>query len=311
MESQDQLASELDMSGTIGNCDAVQTAVLDKLRNHVRNELENAEERYDDWFLLRFCRARKFKYEDVVKMFDAYVNYRKVGDIDNVLNQECVFRFQEFSKENYPNGYCGVSRDGYPVYIEQYSKMDIDKIMKNFSVDELTTYYSYSYEMMIHAIFAECSKKAGRRIDKNITILDCKGLGVMRMMKSDTRNYLKVGSSLAQDNYPEMLGKLFLVNTGMTFSTLWAVAKLMVDEKTRKKIKVLGSKFEKDLHKYIDPSQLPLAYGGTIDKEVWDIRGPWSDYIDKCISEKSFFPDGVKSGDPFKEEARAAIGYKE
>jgi hypothetical protein len=81
----------------------------------------------------------------------------------------------------------------------------------------------------------------------------------MRMTKSDTRAFLNMATQVAQDYYPECQGKMFIINTGMTFSALWAIVKHWLDEKTRKKISVLGSKYMKELSKYIDPANLPKS----------------------------------------------------
>ena len=64
--------------------------------------------------------------------------------------------------------------------------------------------------MMLHSIWPECSKAAGRRIDAGVTILDMKGLGVMRMLKSDTRRFMGIATGICQDYYPECAGKMLI-----------------------------------------------------------------------------------------------------
>lgn len=83
----------------------------------------------------------------------------------------------------------------------------------------------------------------------------------------------------------------------------------MLDQKTRDKISVLGSKYMKELSKYVDPKNLPASMGGENPKEVFDAVGPWTNYVKAAYEQKSYFPDGVVQGDPFKEPARAAKGY--
>lgn len=39
---------------------------------------------YNDHFLLRYLRARKFKLDDTIKMFKDYINWRKENDVDNI-----------------------------------------------------------------------------------------------------------------------------------------------------------------------------------------------------------------------------------
>ena len=40
---------------------------------------------HDDIFLLKFCRARKFKFDDVKIMFENYMKYRKDNGLDTII----------------------------------------------------------------------------------------------------------------------------------------------------------------------------------------------------------------------------------
>ncbi len=42
-------------------------------------------ELYDDVYLLRFLRARKFDMKDTTEMWNKYVAWRKDQDVDNVM----------------------------------------------------------------------------------------------------------------------------------------------------------------------------------------------------------------------------------
>ena len=69
----------------------------------------------------------------------------------------------------------------------------------------------------------------------------------------------------------------------MLFTGVWAVVKGFLDEKTRKKITIKGSKYEKDLLELVDPENLPDFLGGTCKCEIYGGCmkggvGPWNDY---------------------------------
>jgi hypothetical protein len=53
----------------LGDCSPAQLEFLDKFREYKRNvpgiTVTPLGKIYDDWFLLRFCRARKFEWERV------------------------------------------------------------------------------------------------------------------------------------------------------------------------------------------------------------------------------------------------------
>jgi len=297
------LIVEIPTEGTLGFLTKKEEECLNELKDHIKKKGQE-DPKWDDWYLLRFCRARKFKIKDVIIMWDNFIDFRKEKKVDTMIGDKDFSDIKEYSKDGYHHGYYGVSRDGLPVYIEEYASVNVDELLKKFSEDHLKDYYTNSFELMLHSIFPEASKLAGRRIDRMITILDVKGVGIMRMMKSDMRSFLKMAASVSQDNYPESMGRLFIVNAGWSFTGLWKVVKQFLDEKTNKKIKILGDKFEKDLHKVVDPAQLPEFLGGTCKDSLMERKCPWFDYEQQCYEQKTYFPDGIVQGDPWKETAR-------
>ena len=50
---------------------------------------------------------------------------------------------------------------------------------------------------------------------------------------SKAYNFVKPASAMAQDNYPEILGNMFIINAPMLFTAVWAVVKVWIDEKTK------------------------------------------------------------------------------
>ena len=61
------------------------------------------------------------------------------------------------------------------------------------------------------------------------------GFGVS-MMGQKARGLVQNASKISQDNYPEQLGQLMIVNAPYVFSGVWKIVKVWLDEKTREKI---------------------------------------------------------------------------
>jgi len=110
--------------------------------------------------------------------------------------------------------------------------------------------------------------------------MDMKGCSITELKR--LYKFVKIASSVAQDNYPELLGKMFVINAPMLFSIVWAIAKNFVDIKTQKKISILGSKYKKQLAKMIDIDVLPDFLGGKVkidfESGEWEKIniGPWN-----------------------------------
>ena len=76
-------------------------------------------------------------------------------------------------------------------------------------------------------------------VEQSFTILDLKGIEITLFVRK-TKEFLQIASSVGQDYYPEILGTMMLLNMSLLFNAVWTIIKAFIDEKTRKKIHVLG-----------------------------------------------------------------------
>lgn len=72
-------------TGFMGDTSPEQDLILKQFREWVKQENYDKIGRFDDYDLLRFCRARKFEMEKMKTMFQNFINWRRENDIDNVL----------------------------------------------------------------------------------------------------------------------------------------------------------------------------------------------------------------------------------
>ena len=84
----------------------------------------------------------------------------------------------------------------------------------------------------------------------------------MSKLKEKSREFIKIAINIGQDYYPEIMARTYIVNAPFMFKGAWAVISPFIDAKTKKKITILGSGFQKDLFKYVDPSNVPTELGG-------------------------------------------------
>lgn len=138
--------------------------------------------------------------------------------------------------KHYPRGYCGVCKIGRPVYIERTGLIKVDKVYECCDEETLWKSYYQSYEILQKKIFMACSFVFQKQIQHTFSVLDLSGFSVKVMSGNKVRGLVKHASKISQDNYPEQLGQMLIVNAPMTFTTVWAVIKPWLDEKTREKI---------------------------------------------------------------------------
>lgn len=71
-------------------------------------------------------------------------------------------------------------------------------------------YYVQGYERLLKGIMPCCQKVAGKRVDQTLIILDLSGAS-MGMVSKKVYNFIQLASKVSQDNYPEIMGKFFLL----------------------------------------------------------------------------------------------------
>jgi len=258
-------------SGYVGDLSPEQEGVLAKLREHAASQ---GLTKYDDTYLLRFCRARKFEMKAVLEMWDNFVKWRLENDVDNIEN----FQYTELPlmKTHYKHGYYKTDKQGRPLYIERIGQLNIDKLFEVTTEDRLVKYYIQSYEHLINKIFPACSKKAGKKVEQTLTILDLEGVS-LSMIGKRVYNFIKLASNIGQNYYPEILGKMYIVNAPFLFSGVWACIKPWLDEKTKNKIQIIGSGYREELLKNVDAENLPDFLGGQSRDDLCISPGPWNE----------------------------------
>jgi hypothetical protein len=242
--------------------------------NELRKEMPKIDaKRFDDEYLFRFAKARHFNMSETVRMVQEHIDWLEENDVPNVRS----FVYSEISqvKLAFPHGYHGVDKLGRPIYISRLGKTSQEALFQVTDWDRFIKYWIQSYEELLYEKVPAC--KAAGAVNptlpglpppssltgvQTVTIIDIKGIGLSHL-SAKAREFMAVTSKISANNYPEILGSMYVVNAPGIFSMIWNQVKSMVDPGTRAKMHILNSKQSTEkLLEIIDPDQLPAFLGG-------------------------------------------------
>lgn len=86
----------------------------------------------------------------------------------------------------------------------------------------------------------------------------------LRHLNSATLNVLKSRTRLEEENYPEVVKRVLLINTPSMFASVWGIVKLFMDAGTVNKLQILSSDYLPTLLKFIDEDNIPAYLGGKL-----------------------------------------------
>ena len=111
--------------------------------------------------------------------------------------------------------------------------------------------------------------------------MDLDGLRMGDALDSDVQDLLKKIIRTDSDNYPELSGKMFIVNAPFMFKAVWNVLQSFMDARTREKITMCGSNYRSTLLEFVNEEDLPDFLGGSCSCPGGCCHsrvGPWRDF---------------------------------
>lgn len=271
------------LNGKYGHLDPGQQHHLSKFKKELEADglyTTGPPPSHDDACLLRFLRARKFDVAKAKLMFTESERWRREFKVDELYR---TFDYQEKEEVDkvYPQFYHKTDKDGRPVYIEQLGNLDLNKLYQVTTPERQLQRLVVEYEKFQRERLPVCTalRNDGELIETSCTIMDLDGVGISQFWKVKT--YVQQASQVAQDYYPETMGKFYIINAPYLFSTVWSFVKPWLDEVTVRKISILDHyKAKAALLEQIPPENLPYYLGGVCDcPEGCSLSdaGPWRD----------------------------------
>lgn len=195
-----------------------------------------------------------------MKMLSEYFEWRTLEEVDTIDS----FSFPEVVefKSYFNHGFHQTDKQGRPIYIECYGGIDVKKLFEVTTPERWLKYYIREFERLVKYRFRACSKFSGKIIEQTFNITDLSGIS-LSLLTRQIKTTMQKASEIGQNYYPEILGKVLLINTPMIFTIIFGLVKSFLDPKTVQKMVMLKSNYLEDLLQYVDRDKLPERFGGT------------------------------------------------
>ncbi|ALC42835.1 CG13893 [Drosophila busckii] len=295
------------MSGPLPEISAEQRNTLEQFRKRMNDALSDND---DDYFLLRWLRARKWNLDASEKMLRACIKTRAMWNVDNIEKWDVPRALREYL----PYGLMGYDNEGSPVIVCPFYNYDIWGMMHCVTRFEFQKYLVLLLERFMKIAY-EQSLVHGWKARQLVVFFDCESMNLKQFAWRPAAECVISSVKQYEANFPELLKMCYIINAPKLFSVAFNIVKKFLDENTTSKIHIYKSgvdKWQHHLFSHVDKKNFPKSWGGElVDKNgdpqcksmmIWGGKLPEELYVDQSNqqSDKNFTETQVPKGDKLK-----------
>lgn len=218
--------------------------------------------RYDDIRICRFLRREK-EVASTESMIRREMKWRETARPDKV--------FEDFPKSKYfnslikywPGDLHGVDQYGVPFYCERLGQIDLHSLLGVVPAEVLIQYHIWCIERN-DRIISEAFQRLGAPVG-HVYIMDLSGLSI-RHYNTSAIDILKQIQAIDDNNYPEFLRKVLVINAPTVFSMFWKIAKVVMHKQSAAKFEVMKGEYLNEIKNHINDDNIPRFLGGHCTK---------------------------------------------
>lgn len=219
------------------------------------------------WCICRWLRARKFVYDDVVKMVEEATECHAVArENDYYPNpREALGCDASVYFNQYPQLYTGFAKNGAPLFISKPGVLNVEAIECLTTLEGIVKFHWFIMMRDFGDLLRNNKEKNPNfKRFECFCVLDLDNL-TMAQLTSKAKAIIKEQSAIDSLCFPETMAKMVIVNAPRFFPPTWSLIKGWLDARTAGKIEVFSNraKGHEKLLELIDADQLPSDYGGT------------------------------------------------
>lgn len=274
------------MSGYPGDLSENQQQALKKLKSSL---CDIWKDEFTDPFLLRWLRAREFDVVKAEKLLRENLVWRCQNNIDSLVeNYECPDVFVRY----FPGGMCNHDRGGRPFWIMPSGNGDFKGMLQCVSTEAMVKHVIYQIELISQEMKRQ-TEKLGKLVDTFTVVFDYENFTLRQVYCLQVIEVTRALMVVYENHYPEILERCLIINAPSFFPVFWRFIRPFFTDRTANKIEIFTREgWQPVLLKYMDPSQLPVHWGGHLvgphgDKKCTHMIAPGGDvpgelYLKNC-----------------------------
>lgn len=213
----------------LGDLEPLQMSKLLELRNVIKEQLSVGGKIPNYPTLLRFLRARDFNVDKAAGQLQDTMRWRIENGIDSLLQgyqQPAVLR------AHFPGGWHAADLDGRPLYILRLGHMDVKGLLKALGEEGLLQLALHICEEGLR-LLDEAADRLQRPVMSWSLLIDLDGLSMRHLWRPGVKALLRIIETVER-NYPETLGRVFVVRAPRVFPIAWTIVSAFIGEWTTK-----------------------------------------------------------------------------
>lgn len=210
----------------LGTLEPLQESKLLELHEKMKQFLSESDQPAPSYpTLLRFLRARDFNVEKASQMLQETLKWRKDNNVDQMLDE---YKQPSVVAKHFPGGWHHSDKDGRPLYILRLGHMDVKGLLKSIGEEILLKLALQICEEGLQLI-EQATNKTGKPVLNWSLLIDLDGLSMRHLWRPGVKALLSIIETVER-NYPETLGRVFIVRAPRVFPIAWTIVSTFIRE---------------------------------------------------------------------------------
>lgn len=238
-------------------------AKIDDLRRRAKDHF-TAEEQNEDFFLMRWLRARNMNVDKAEEMLKNSLQWRKETGADTILEKE---DFPDKYKKRFMFGLFGEDEEGCSILLLPAGRHNHRMLIENEGM-EATLRWNIVWMEKVEGYIREARQKTGKPIYTYHEIIDMEHYSLKAFTYKPAVDYILETQKMFDANYPDILKTVTVINAPKMFALLFSILKPLIDKNTLDKVSIFGSDEDAWKKRFIEKGfpmhKFPPRWGGTL-----------------------------------------------